>query len=187
MSSDTEEFRRIHAEFRPKVFRHLARMVGEGEAEDLTQAVMLKVSDSLGDFRGNARLSTWIYRIATNAAIDRLRGSRAPEPLDTPLELQAPSTEAQAVRREMNTCIRDYVERLPENYRTLTVLSELEGLRNAEIAAVLGISVAAVKIRLHRARQRLRRELQAGCSFSRGPDGDLACEPEPPMRVAGMS
>ena len=201
MTCNTQGFRRIHEEFRPKVFRHLARMVGDSEAEDLTQAVMLKVSDGLGRFRGDASLSTWIYRIATNAAIDRLRRLGAPAPssaatetspmfeqesVDAAAPLESPSTESQAVRREMNTCIREYVERLPEKYRTLTVLSEIEGLRNAEIAAALGISVDAVKIRLHRARKRLRRELQAGCSFHRDADSGLACERKPPIRTADV-
>jgi RNA polymerase sigma-70 factor (ECF subfamily) len=63
----------------------------------------------------------------------------------------------------MNECIRDFVERLPDNYRTPLVLSELEGLKNGEIAEILGVSLDTVKIRLHRARAKLKRELMAHC------------------------
>jgi RNA polymerase sigma factor (sigma-70 family) len=67
------DFQTIHAEFRPRIQRYLARLVGESEAEDLTQEVFVKVHRALPSFRGEAQLSTWIYRIATNAALDRLR------------------------------------------------------------------------------------------------------------------
>ena len=69
------EFEEIYTDFRPKVQRYLTRMVGEHEAEDLTQEVFIKISRALDAFRGESQLSTWVYRIATNAALDRLRAS----------------------------------------------------------------------------------------------------------------
>ncbi len=167
--------------------RYLARLVGEGEAEDLAQSIMLKISESLHDFRGESSLSTWIYRIATNAALDSLRG-KARETIteaelesedDVPPAAQTPSVETSAIREEMNACIREFIERLPENYKTAMVLSEIEGFKNAEIAAILGISLDTVKIRLHRAREKLRKELDAGCSFYRDECDELACERKP--------
>jgi len=113
--SATIEFQDVHDRFRPRVLRYLTRLVGEGEAEDLTQAVMLKVSEGLPHFRGQSSISTWIYRIATNAALDRLRGKTSlpvtemeiePDDGDTPERLQTPSTETTAIREEMNACIR---------------------------------------------------------------------------------
>ncbi|MHC4346436.1 MAG: RNA polymerase sigma factor, partial [Planctomycetota bacterium] len=67
------EFSDVYEEFHGKISRYLKRMVGEDEAEDLTQEVFVKVSDGLKDFKGESRLYTWIYRIATNAALDRLK------------------------------------------------------------------------------------------------------------------
>ena len=67
----------------------------------------------------------------------------------------------------MNACIREFIERLPPNYKMVMVLSELEGFKNDEIAEILGLSLDTVKIRLHRAREKLRKELEAGCSFYR--------------------
>jgi RNA polymerase sigma-70 factor, ECF subfamily len=180
------DFPRIHAIFRPKVRRYLARLVGEDRAEDLAQTVMLKVSEGLSAFRGDSSVSTWVYRIATNAALDALRRPRAQElPIDAaadesyvPPEARAPSVESIAIRQEMSECVRSFIDRLPEPYATVLVLAELEGFRNAEIAEILGVSIDAVKIRLHRARAALRAALEAGCRFERGETG-LACDRRP--------
>jgi RNA polymerase sigma-70 factor (ECF subfamily) len=144
--------------------------------------VFVKVHQALAGFRGEASLSTWLYRIATNAGLDRLRGASGREMAQAGLSDEAvesgeaelddreawtgektPSLEQQLARTEMNRCIRDFVEQLPEHYRTVLVLSELEGLPNKEIAEVLGVSLATVKIRLHRAREKLKAELLAHC------------------------
>ena len=73
MDGSELEFQKIYDAFQPKIVRYLARLVGEGEAEDLTQEVFFKVNQALENFRGESKLSTWLYRIATNAALDRLR------------------------------------------------------------------------------------------------------------------
>jgi DNA-directed RNA polymerase specialized sigma24 family protein len=73
MSGTVLEFQSIYDTFRPKILRYLTQLVGEDEAEDLTQTVMVKVSQGLLNFRGDCSLSTWIYRIATNTALDKLR------------------------------------------------------------------------------------------------------------------
>jgi RNA polymerase sigma-70 factor (ECF subfamily) len=73
MSKEDFEFQNIYDAFRPRILAYLARMVGKHEAEDLTQEVFIRVSLGLKDFRGASKLSTWIYRIATNAALDHLR------------------------------------------------------------------------------------------------------------------
>ncbi len=79
------------------------------------------------------------------------------------------------MRDEMNACVREFVEHLPDNYRTALVLSEIEGFKNDEIAAVLDISFDTVKIRHHR-HEKLRSEPKRGCSFDRDAGGELACD-----------
>jgi RNA polymerase sigma-70 factor (ECF subfamily) len=188
MSTATVDFKSLHEHFRPRVLRYLTRLVGESDAEDLTQSVMLKVNQALPEFRGASSVSTWIYRIATNTALDRLRRKTIPTLSDTELEshgddappgAQAASAETTAIREETNACIRDFIERLPDHYKSAMVLSDLEGFKNEEIAAILELSLDTVKIRLHRAREKLRRDLEAGCSFYRGDDDQLACDPKP--------
>jgi RNA polymerase sigma-70 factor (ECF subfamily) len=185
MTAKPTEFQLIHDRFRPRILRYLTRLVGECEAEDLTQAVMLKVSGGLAGFREDSSLSTWIYRIATNAALDKLRsparehaqdGENAAAEGVAALDSQNPSVEAAAIRQEMNSCIREFIDRLPVDYRMALVLSEVEGFKNAEIATILRVSLDTVKIRLHRAREKLRDELKGGCSFDRDEAGELACD-----------
>ena len=186
------EFQKIYRGFQPKIVRYLTRLVGEQEAEDLAQEVFVKVAQGLGSFRGESQLSTWIYRIATNAALDRLRSpafQRMAEKRpfgDATIDdedhggdhavKKGPSVEQKLIRKEMNECIRDFIEKLPDNYRAVLTLSELEGLKNTEIAEILGISLDTVKIRLHRARANLRKELQTHCSFYRDEQNELACD-----------
>jgi RNA polymerase sigma-70 factor (ECF subfamily) len=190
MPTDPDDYRSIDDAFRAKILRYLGRLVGKDGADDLTQVVMLKVSQGLKEFRGEASLATWIYRIATNTALDRLRALGAEPRLQpcppqsdedadaVPPGLRAPSVEALAIRNEMSACIQAFIGRLPGRYASVLVLSELEGFKNAEVAEILGISVAAVKIRLHRARAALRQALEAGCRLERDADRELACEPK---------
>ena len=72
---DTFDFEALYATFFPRIVRYLTRLVGPDGAEDLAQEVFIKISRSLGEFRGESSLSTWVYRIATNAALDQLRSS----------------------------------------------------------------------------------------------------------------
>ena len=69
------DFQNVYQEFQPRIHRFLCRLVGPEEADDLTQDVFLKVSQALPTFRGESTLSTWVYRIATNSALDKLRSS----------------------------------------------------------------------------------------------------------------
>ncbi len=192
MSDAKLEFQEIYRIFQPRIVRYLTRLIGEHEAEDLAQEVFVKVAQGLKDFRGESQLSTWIYRIATNAALDRLRSPafqrmaekrlsgdsirEGEEDKDDRAVKKGPSVEQKLIRKEMNECIRDFIENLPENYRAVLTLSELEGLKNTEIAEILGITLDTVKIRLHRARSKLRKELQTHCSFYRDEQNELACD-----------
>ena len=197
MSDDLElRFQQVYDEYHAKIFRYLARIVGQSEAEDLTQEVFVKVGQALETFRGESQLSTWLYRIATNAALDRLRqpavrhGGEKLLPVESIAEIKAdqdirtgelkPSTEQGLIRTEMNGCIREIIQALPEQYRSVIVLSELEDLKDSEIAEILGLSLQTAKVRLHRARARLRKELSAACVFYRDERNELACDRKNP-------
>ena len=184
MNTGVLEFQKIYEDFRPKILRYLVRLVGESEAEDLTQEVFIKANKALGTFRGESKLSTWLYRIATNAALDNLRSPSFQGIAQVGLSYDSieddqgggadavvlvkeekPLVEKQIIREEMNDCIRGYVEKLPEPYRAVLVLSEYEGLKNDEIAEILGVTLDTVKIRLHRARAKLKEELETNCEI----------------------
>ena len=193
MADHDLKFQKIYEDFRPKIIRYLTRMVGDSEAEDLTQEVFTKIGQALKTFRGESQLSTWVYQIATHAALDRIRqrsSARHGEKKNLPMEAigesekdidiwtgeQTASTEQQVIRKEMNGCIREVIESLPESYRAVLVLSELGELKDSEIADILGLSLHAVKIRLHRARAKLKEELTTACLFYRDDRNELACD-----------
>lgn len=173
------DFREIHKQYRPRLLHYLRGLLPEGEAEDAVQEVFEKIDRSLGTYRGEAALSTWIFRIATNTAYDRLRkkpvGTTGLDKLE-PEQESGPSFEFQMIRSEMAGCIRAVINSLPENYRTVIALSDLEGFRDEEIAEILEISVRAAKVRLHRARAKLRAELEKVCNFYRSEDNEFSCD-----------
>lgn len=188
------EFQTIFNEYQPKIFRYLVRLVGPLEAEDLTQEVFLKVNRGLTGFRGEAKISTWLFRIATNAAVDlrRRKGLESglllalPEEADDdPLEAQ-PFTAPKGClqkgieEREMNACIRGLLERLPEKYRTILLLSEVEGFSDKEISEILGHPLSTVKMRLHRGKERLRALLNKNCVISLDNRNEFVCDPKVP-------
>lgn len=199
MSTPRPDFREIHDTLRPRVLRYLARMAGEAEAEDLAQEVFEKVGRNLGDFRGEADLSTWVYRIATNTALDRLRRRGKPTDSVDPLLVDATviaegnrnvwtdeirqTLEGRVIRDEMNACIREVINRLPENYRTVIILGDLEGFSDREIAEILGLNLRNAKVRLHRARAQLRIALEKACVFYRSEDNELACDRKGPFPI----
>lgn len=177
------DFQRVWDEFQPRVRRYLTRLVGAREAEDLTQETFLRISQALAGFRGESALSTWVYRIATNVGLDRLRSgsfqaaARQAAPQALTILGTAPAVEQEIAREEMGQCIRGFIAELPVDYRTALVLSELAELPDREIAEVLGLTLETVKIRLHRARARLREILERECALSRDERNELTCEP----------
>ena len=171
------EFQVIYDDFHPKILRYLRSLTDDREAEDLTQEVFVKVSKALENFRGECKLSTWIYRIATNTAIDKMRavsfeletelsGFGSSDEIEDKVAWTGEDTlssEQLVMQNEMYQCFMDYVKNLPVNYRTIVVLSELESFTNNEIAEILGLSLDVVKIRLHRGKTKLIQELKNNC------------------------
>ncbi len=191
MDDTPHTFEEIYRRYHKPITAYMNRMVGQSDADDVTQEIFAKIDRGLQHFKGQAKLSTWIYRIATNTALDRLRRSRRQQPEtelmeEIPLEppaipqFQSASISSplqQVIHTEMNDCIREQVDKLAEKYRTVMILSSLEELKNPEIAEILDISVENVKIRLHRARAMLKKILETQCNFYRNADtGALSCD-----------
>ncbi len=143
----------------------------EEDARDAVQEAFLHAYEALEGFHGEARLSTWLHRIVVNAALMRLRSRRRrrEEPLEPllpcfredghradPGPAWALPPEAHVEQRELMARVREALDRLPESYRTVLLLRDIEELDTEETALALGIKPDAVKTRLHRARQALR-------------------------------
>jgi RNA polymerase sigma-70 factor (ECF subfamily) len=184
-------FNQVYKEFQPKILHYISSLTKGREAEDITQEVFQKISSSLDGFKEKSKLSTWVYRIATNTALDRLRSpsfKRFSEELSEEAEDRSiwsghakTPVDQSLVRKEMSECVREYIDRLPADYKTVIVLSELEGFKNKEIADILQISLDAVKTRLHRARASLKKILDEGCDFYHSEQNILACDRKSPI------
>jgi RNA polymerase sigma-70 factor (ECF subfamily) len=184
MTLEPITFEDLHSAMRPKVVGYLTRLVGSSEAEDLAQDVFLKVHQGIDAFRGESKLTTWVFQIATFAALDRLKSASyrasqrfVPEIIieDYPAQM-VPAQDQQPMKDEMCRCIRGVVDRLPVDYRTIIYLSELRELRISEIAEIVGISPGAAKIRLHRARQVLRTQIEQQCRIILDEQANLQCD-----------
>ncbi|MDW7710428.1 MAG: sigma-70 family RNA polymerase sigma factor [Deferrisomatales bacterium] len=156
-----------------KVYGHLLRLLGNVEdARDLLQETYLSAFRHLRSFKGDSAFSTWVYRIATNHALMRLR-KRNPETVGLD-EIAVPSHEElkgrtisdwalnprdAVLRKEVRELLDRAIQSLPATYRTVVVLRDVQGMDTAETAEILGISEGAVKTRLHRARIFLRETL----------------------------
>lgn len=168
-----------------RIFRYILSMVHDtAEAEDLTQDTFLRAYRSRNTLRDEGAQTTWLYRIATNICLDRLRqySRRNPVESDTDLdqmdfaEPDTPSLQKVIEQDEMSACVQGYLNRLSDNYRAVIMLHDMHQLTSPEIAQLLGESLANVKIRLHRARKKLRIALEAGCDFSFDESNVLTCE-----------
>ena len=145
----------------------------EADAEDVAQETVIKVYQNLDKFRGDSQFRTWVLSIARNEGLGRLRkiSNRREDSLDAETDEQTGDytpailtswreIPAEALeQKELGSILRDAIEGLPEIYRNVVVLRDIEELDIRESAAVLGISEASVKVRLHRARALLQRNL----------------------------
>lgn len=148
-----------------RVYRTVRALIrDEEETEDVMQAAYLRAYANLSSFRGTARFSTWLAQIAYNEALGRLRSLRRHPALRLadlqddlmPTSPNTPSPEASAEHRELAELLERAVDALPELYRTVFMLRQVEGLDTAETAQVLSVSEEVVKTRLSRARATLR-------------------------------
>ncbi len=191
--SNKIDFNEIYEKYQPRILRYVSRITSQHDAEDVTQEVFEKVSRGLNSFKGESKLSTWLYRIATNTAIDKMRSPSFQRSSEfTNLEERAgiedrnvwsghtkTPTDQTFIRKEMSECVREFIDKLPSAYKTVMLLSELEGFKNKEIAEILQVSVDTVKIRLHRARAGLKKELNNGCTFHHNEQNILSCDRKP--------
>ena len=168
-----------------RIFRYIMSLVHDtAEAEDLTQETFLRAYRHRDSLRDEGAQTTWLYRIATHVSYDRLRQYARQEPMESETdpdqvdfpELDTPSLQQTIERDEMSACVQGYLNRLSDSYRAAILLHDMHDLTSPEIAQLLGVPLSTVKIRLHRARLKLRNALENGCEFSHNEWGVLACE-----------
>ena len=157
-TGDVEAFAELVRRYERRVGAVLYRLLDDPrDVEEAVQDVFVQAWRNLDRFRGEAALFTWLYRIAVNEALMRRRRRR---PVLEPLE-DAPDRAQDEPDAELGAFLVARLRALPFEYRAPLVLRDVEGLSNQEVADVLGLSLAAAKSRIHRARMQIRAELEA--------------------------
>jgi RNA polymerase sigma-70 factor, ECF subfamily len=165
-AGDGRAFEELVTGYQHRLFGVALRMLGSrAEAEEIAQETFLRAHRALGEFRGEARLGTWLYAIASRLCLNRLAaGPRRHERSDEMALLQQPAEGADAAaaleRTELQAALHEAVAALPEERRIVVILRDLEGLAYEEIAEVLGLPLNTVRTRLHRARIDLKAKLE---------------------------
>jgi RNA polymerase sigma-70 factor (ECF subfamily) len=178
-NGDRNAFTLLVKRYQDRIYNLIYRYIGNAEdAIDLTQETFIKAFVKLGEFKGNSKFYTWLYRIAVNACIDFRRRQRIsivhwddmrPNEFDR-LDIDEPANsidvvgedsnpEAHMLKSELRQIVREAINTLPEHLRIVLILREYEDLSYEEIASIIGCRVGTVKSRLFQAREMLKRKL----------------------------
>lgn len=177
-------FNTVYKNYYIKVKRHVAGLLNHLDVEDVVQEIFIKIERGLPNFKKDSKISTWIHSITVNHCIDIIRKRKAQqlrmnlnpenEHLDIP-SCSCNNIETNLINSEMNECIREYIKKLPDTFKEVVWLSDIDGYSNNEIVEKLHISLDLVKIRLHRGRLKLKNILTKQCCLYYTEDNQLAC------------
>ena len=173
LKGDQNAFGEIVELYKDKVFQICFRMIGNRhEAEDLAQEAFVRAYINIQSFNIQMKFSTWLYRIATNLCIDRLRKKKPDYHLDAEIagteglnmysqiaaDIMMPEEELESL--ELQESVQAIILQLPEKYRSVIVLKHIEELSLKEISEILDLPIGTVKTRIHRGREALRKQLR---------------------------
>jgi RNA polymerase sigma-70 factor (ECF subfamily) len=185
-AGDDAALEALLSRYQPQILRFSLKMCRVREdAEDVLQETLLSVARSLRGFRGASSVTTWLYTIARSFCIKKRRKRKGEPEVELSLEGQAPTVlevpdhapgpDTLAERREIGAALEDAIGTLGPGYREVLVLRDVEGLTAPEVAEVTGLTVEAVKSRLHRARAAVRQRLAPLLQPAPPPAGGPAC------------
>jgi len=165
-AGDEQAFATLFQQHKTRVYSVCLLMTKDvAEAEDLTQEAFLQVFRAIGSFRGEAAFSTWLYRVAVNTVLMRLRRRKSPPTvsLDEPVSTESPSLRRDFGKKDLELsgvvdriALRRAIQELPEGCRTIFALHEVEGYQHHEIAELLNCSIGNSKSQLHKAKLKMR-------------------------------
>lgn len=164
-SRDPIAFQRLVERHKVFVYNTCFNIIGNHQlAEETAQDVFLQIYKSAGDFRHQSKVSTWIYRITVNRSLNALRQNKKGRWIQSFTTLEKEESGGKEPdklleKKEMGDLLKTAVDSLPEKLRTVFILNKYENLSPKEIAEILGISVNAVEVRIHRAKIKLQKKL----------------------------
>jgi RNA polymerase sigma-70 factor (ECF subfamily) len=165
-ASDARAFEELVIAYQHRVFAVAVRMLGNrAEAEEIAQEVFLRVHRAIRDFRGDAKLSTWLYSITSRLCLNRLatterKLTREDDETLARVSGGGPGAAEELERRQLQTALHQAIAALPEDRRIVVVLRDVEGLSYEEIAQALDLELGTVRSRLHRARLDLKERME---------------------------
>jgi RNA polymerase sigma-70 factor, ECF subfamily len=170
MKAVEEIWREYHARLRAFIKK---RIFSDTAADDVLQNVFLKMNAGLTSLEDETKLTSWLYQTTRNAIIDHFRSQKPTEEL--PEWLPQPETDPDdQVTQELSACLKPMIQRLPKVYREAVILSELEGLKQQDVADAQGISLAGAKSRVQRGRAQLGKMLAECCRLEFDHQGRLS-------------
>lgn len=171
----------IHDQYYERVRKFILTSVREPSvADDLTQETFIRIGENLTALHDPAKISSWIFRIAHNQVQDYFRANKKSskeEIHDGLVNLEETPLQKKLEQGEMSRCVQDKLHLLPDSHRTVLILAEVMEFSLQEIAEILGITLENVKVRLHRARKKLKAILEEKCMFEIDERSVLICEP----------
>jgi len=162
VAGDSAAQRALYDQHVDRVYRLAYRLAGDEElARDFTQETFVRAFDRLASFRGDSSLGTWLHAIGVSVSLNGLRKVKRWRAREAPLDeaLTVGSTPVRAAEPDLKERLRQAVDALPDGYRTVFVMHDVEGYTHEEIAATLGIQPGTSKAQLFRARAKLRTAL----------------------------
>lgn len=172
----------IHDQYYHRVRKFiLASVKDESVADDLTQETFIRIQGSLDALRDRSKISSWVFRIAYHLCQDHFRGlknsSTHEEIHDGLVNLQETSIQKKLEQDEMSRCVQDQLNLLSESMRSVLIFADVMDFTHQEIANILGLTVENVKVRVHRARKKMKDILKEKCTFEVDERNVLVCEP----------
>ncbi len=166
---DARAMAQLYGRYSQRVFNVVCRMVGRQEAEELAQDAFVRVFKGVGGFRGSSALGTWIYRLTMNLCLSHLAKRKRRRRLQERYEREqvaiweAPKTRSPWLRARLERALAE----LPDGYRAVLILHDVEGLSHQEVASILGCREGTSKSQLHKARLRMRTLLEPALALER--------------------
>ncbi len=179
MANDGLTFEDLVKRYNAPLYNYLNKLAGDS-AEDLLQETMLRVSQSYSSLKDVASAKAWMFRIATNVAMDHFRSRRVDLQCDDGesekiVDNSSKGIEESLIIEEMNDCISRIIGTMPQIYRAVMLLFHFEGLSIDEIASACDLSPSAAKVRLLRGKRLLKKSLNGACDFYYDDDSNLHC------------
>jgi len=177
------EFWDIYYQYYERVRKFILTIIkDEWVADDIIQETFARIQRNFNQLKDPAKISAWIFRIAYNLCQDHFRRRKKSATTDNQIEAQTeiftePLFHKQLEQHQMGECVQAEMNRLPESLRTVLVMFDVLELSQKEIAEILEITLENVKVRLHRARKKLKVILEEKCNFERDERNVLICEP----------